>query len=44
MAYVGFNKLVSKLAAQGNVSDPKAVAAVIGRRKYGKKKFQHVQG
>lgn len=39
MAYVGFKKLAGKLAKQG-VRDPKALAAAIGRKKYGKKKFQ----
>src|SRR5690349_5817373 len=40
MAYVGFNKLKAKIAAKGGVSDPGAVAAAIGRKKYGKAKFQ----
>lgn len=39
MAYVGFSKLASKLAKQG-VRDPKALAASIGRKKYGKAAFQ----
>ena len=39
MAYVGFAKLKKKLAAKGDVSDPAAVAASIGRKKYGAKKF-----
>ena len=38
MAYVGFKKLEGKL--KGKVSDPGAVAASIGREKYGKSKFQ----
>jgi hypothetical protein len=38
MAYVGFDKLEGKLA--GKVSNPGAVAASIGRKKYGKRKFQ----
>lgn len=38
MAYVGFNKLKGQLA--GQVRDPGAVAASIGRKKYGKRKFQ----
>ena len=38
--YVGFDKLKKKIAAKGGVSDPGAVAAAIGRKKYGKKKFQ----
>ena len=33
-----FAKLVGKLS--GKVSDPKAVAASIGRKKYGKSRFQ----
>jgi len=40
MAYLGFDKLQSKLEAQGK--SPKAagaIAASIGRKKYGKKKF-----
>ena len=39
MAYTGFDKLVSKLS--GHVNNPKAGAAAIGRKKYGKKAFQH---
>lgn len=38
--YVGFSSLVKKLTGQKDVSDPRAVAAAIGRKKYGKKKFQ----
>ena len=38
--YIGFKKLESSIAARGGVSDPAAVAASIGRNKYGKKKFQ----
>lgn len=33
--HVGFKKLTAELAAKGNVDDPKAVAAAIGREKYG---------
>jgi len=40
MPYVGFSKLKSRIAAKGNVKDPGAVAAAIGRKKYGKGKFQ----
>lgn len=40
MGYVGFGKLESKIAAKGGVRNPGAVAADIGREKYGKKKFQ----
>jgi len=35
-----FAKLKSKIARRGGVSDPGAVAAMIGRKKYGKKRFQ----
>lgn len=34
MAYVGFGKLKSELAARGNVRDPGALAAYIERKKY----------
>ncbi len=37
MAYVGFKALEGKL--QGKVSNPGAVAAAIGRKKYGAAKF-----
>jgi hypothetical protein len=40
MAYLGFNKLKAKISARGGVRNPGAVAAAIGRKKYGKKKFQ----
>ena len=40
MAYLGFKKLESKIAARGDVRNPGAVAASIGRKKYGPKKFQ----
>ena len=40
MAYVGFNRLKAKIAKRGNVRNPGAVAAAIGRKKYGKKRFQ----
>lgn len=39
MAYVGFKKLTAQLKKKG-VRNPAAVAASIGRKKYGKKKFQ----
>lgn len=39
MAYTGFKKLSGKLAKQG-ASNPDALAAAIGRKKYGKAKFQ----
>jgi hypothetical protein len=35
-----FAALKAKLAARGDVSNPGAVAAAIGRKKYGKAKFQ----
>lgn len=35
-----FDNLVQQLKAKGNISDPNAVAASIGRNKYGKAKFQ----
>lgn len=35
-----FKALVKKLKARGGVKNPGAVAAAIGRKKYGKKKFQ----
>lgn len=34
-----FAALKAKIAAKGNVRDPGAVAAAIGRAKYGKSKF-----
>lgn len=36
--YLGFSKLKAKLS--GRVRNPGAVAAAIGRKKYGKAKFQ----
>ena len=39
MPYTPFHTMVKKLAAKG-VKDPKALAASIGRKKYGKAKFQ----
>lgn len=39
MPYTGFKKLTKQLASQG-AKDPKALAAAIGRKKYGKEKFQ----
>jgi hypothetical protein len=38
--YLGFDRLKAKIAAHGGVSNPGAVAASIGRKKYGKKRFQ----
>ncbi len=40
MAYVGFKKLEKKIEKRGDVRDAGAVAASIGREKYGKEKFQ----
>lgn len=40
-AYVGFEKLKGKLASEKGVDNPAAVAASIGRKKYGKKQFQN---
>lgn len=37
MTHIGFNKLASRLAKRGGVRNPRAVAAAIGRKKYGKK-------
>ena len=39
MPYTGFKKLTKQLAKKG-AKDPKALAAAIGRKKYGKAKFQ----
>lgn len=36
---MGFEKLTRSLAGKG-AKDPKALAAYIGRKKYGKEKFQ----
>lgn len=36
---MGFEKLTKSLAGKG-AQDPKALAAWIGRKKYGKEKFQ----
>lgn len=38
--YIGFGKLEKSLAKSEHVQDPAAVAASIGRKKYGKEKFQ----
>ena len=40
MAYVGFKKLKGQLAGKPGIRDPGAVAAAIGRKKYGKRRFQ----
>lgn len=39
MAISRFNKLKKKLSGKKGVTDPGALAAAIGRKKYGKKKF-----
>lgn len=39
MAYEGFKKLEGKLAGKAGVTNPAALAASIGRKKYGAKKF-----
>ena len=39
MAYLGFSKLASILASKG-VGNPNAAAAAIGRKKYGRGRFQ----
>jgi hypothetical protein len=41
MAYVGFAALKGELAHKPGVTNPSALAASIGRKKYGKEKFQH---
>lgn len=41
MSYVGFNKLKGELAQRPGVTNPGALSAAIGHRKYGPKKFQH---
>ena len=38
--YMGFKDTVSALKKQGGVDNPEGLAASIGRKKYGKKKFQ----
>lgn len=41
MAYIGFKKLSSKIQESGKGKEAAdAIAASIGRKKYGKKKFQ----
>jgi len=39
MAYVGFKKLKGELAHEKGVENPGALAAYIGRKKYGAKTF-----
>lgn len=38
--YMGFKKTAAAVAKGGSADDPEAVAASIGRKKYGKEKFQ----
>jgi hypothetical protein len=38
--YMGFKKLATSIKEKGGARDPEAVAAAIGRKKYGKEKFQ----
>lgn len=38
--YVGFDKLSGELAKRPGVTDPKALAASIGKKKYGAKRFE----
>jgi hypothetical protein len=38
--YTGFDKLKSELATRPGVKDPGGLAAYIGRKKLGKKRFQ----
>lgn len=38
--YVGFDKLKGELEKRPGVKDPAALAASIGKKKYGKKRFQ----
>ena len=37
-----FSALVRKLSARGDIADPRALAAAIGRRKYGSRRFQQL--
>lgn len=39
MSYTPFKKMVKKLAGKKGVTDPAALAASIGRKKYGAKKM-----
>jgi hypothetical protein len=38
--YMGFQKLENKLEKKPGIKDPAALASVLGRKKYGKEKFQ----
>jgi len=44
VSYTGFDKLKRQLAHKPGVTDPGALAASIGRAKYGAKKFQKAAG
>lgn len=39
--HLGFKKLESKLSHEKGISDPAGLAASIGRKKFGTKKFEH---
>lgn len=39
MAYIGFDRLKNQLSHEAGVDNPGAVAAAIGRKKYGAKKM-----
>jgi hypothetical protein len=41
MAYMGFAKLENELSHETGVQNPAALAASIGRKKYGAAKFNH---
>lgn len=41
MAYQGFKKVEAEVANEPGVRDPAAVAAAIGRKKYGQKAMSH---
>lgn len=41
MPYTGFKKLTEQLSAQKGVKDPAALAASIGRKKFGAKAMAH---
>lgn len=41
MAYTGFQALAKQLAQRSGVQDPAALAATIGRKKYGPGAMQH---
>lgn len=41
MAYMGFDKLKASLAHKPGITNPGAVAASIGRNKYGAATFNH---